>query len=347
MFTTKVITKNEILSKISQEDIFKKYLDIEPEFGKGFKNPLREDNHGDCYFYIDNKDMLKFHDIPRNWNWDCFNLVCNIFNCKFYESLKIIAQDFNLEKLSEDIELIRKRRVSKLNIKFEKKSIKIKIRKWYNKDLEYWKQFNITVKELNFFNIFPIELAYLNKICIYKYKNLKDLGYAFYLKNKNFKLYFPFRNKEVNNYPKFYHNCPTSIQGFHQLPRAGEYLIITKSMKDVISMFTFDIDAIANISESILIQENIMKNLQQRFKVIYTLFDKDRTGIRMTIKMRNIYNTIPLFIPSNTIFALKDEKDFSDILVKYNKKYILNLINKFKIWHNSKFSTEKKNSQNF
>lgn len=347
MFTTEKVTKDEILTKIPQENIFEYYLKISVQLASPFKNPLRKDKHADCRFYIDSRNMLKFHDIPKGWNWDCFNLVCIIHKCNFYESLDIIAQDFNLRELTPDIELIRKRRISNLNLPIKKKKIKIVVREWHTKDLKYWNQLDITKSILNFFKVFPFEKAYLDDILIYNYYNSKDLGYCYYLEHEDMKLYFPFRRKGESQYPKFYHNCPTSVQGYYQLPPTGEFLIITKSMKDVMALFTYKIDAIANISETIIIREKVMENLKKRFKVIYTLFDRDKTGISMSIKMRNEYDTIPLFMPSDKLFAIKDEKDFSDNRIKYGRKHMLNLINKFQKWHQSNLtlSTTEKDFQ--
>lgn len=325
MFTTKIITKQDILETINQEDIIEKYLKIKPEFGKGFLNPLRPDTHPDCFFYIDKNDMIKFHDIPRGWNWDCFAIVSVMYNCNFYESIKIIAEDFNLKELDEDSKKIR-RSINLSKYKSIKKTIKVKTRSWYKKDLEYWGQYDISKTILNFYNIMPLEEAYMDfngeDKLIYKYRSLKELAYAYYLGNGNFKIYIPSRRK-IDPYPRFYHNCPTHIQGYSQLPPSSNTLIITKSMKDVMSLFTFSVDSIANISESIIIRESIMNNLKQRFKNIYTLYDRDETGIRLTNKMQEMYNTKPLF------FKEDEEKDWTDNLLKYDRNY---MNKKLKLW---------------
>lgn len=235
-----------------------------------------------------------------------------------------------MRNISANVENLKSKKADFLNNKSYKKVIKIETRNWFSRDLEYWGQFNITEKILSYYDVFPIRKAFLDDMLIYKYRSLDDLGYAFYLGNGNFKLYFPFRKKGESQYPKFYHNCPLALQGFKQLPPSGETLIITKALKDVASMFSYRIDAVANISETVIVGENYMANLKLRFKNIYTLFDRDRTGIRMSIKMRSKFNTTPLLIPSNSLFATKEKKDFTDMVKVIGRKQMFNEIKNYR-----------------
>ena len=321
MFSTKTLTKQEILSKIKEEDIFERYLGIKPEFNKGFTNPLRIDRHPDCRFYISKDNIIKFRDIAKNWHWDCFNIVEIKFKCNFYDALKIIAEDFNLKELSPDTELLRKNEIRKLNINSNKLEIKFKLRKYLNFDVDFWKQFNISLKILNYYNVYPISLAYMNKQCVYRYSNSKSLCYVYYDGENKSKLYFPLRDKS-SPYPKFYSSFP-SLEGYNQLPRTGKILFITKSRKDVMSMFSFNLNAIAVPSETVLLSQLVMDHLYERFDIIFTLFDRDRTGMSLSYKMRKKYNTIPL------LFDKTEEKDFAANVKRYGNQYMLDYIEQF------------------
>jgi len=71
--------KEEILSCITQEDIFRYYLGIEVQYKRTFKNPLRVDNHGTCGFYRNN-NTIRFYDKSRTINEDCFGILNHISN---------------------------------------------------------------------------------------------------------------------------------------------------------------------------------------------------------------------------------------------------------------------------
>jgi 5S rRNA maturation endonuclease (ribonuclease M5) len=326
MFGTEEITKEEILSKISQEEIFKAYLTIEPEYGIPFKNPLREDEHPKCFFYVDNYGMIKFNDFAKRWNWDCFEVVCKLYNCNFYTALRIIAKDFNIRNIEIKGDFKRAKNLNHL-IKKEIITFKVKIREWKDYDLKYWSQFNINKKILNFYNVAPLEIAIMVKGTkenwIYKQKNNLETCYMYNLGNGKMKIYIPQRSRD-SQYPRFYHNCPNHVQGFDQLPPIGDTLVITKAQKDVMSLFSFGIDSIANMSESIILSEKVMNNLKNRFKIIYTLYDRDSTGISLSKKMKKEYDTIPLLLK---------EGDFTDYFKNNGMSKTVNLVNKFKKWN--------------
>src|SRR5205085_2779390 len=92
-----VITKEFILSRISEERIFIKYLGLEPVDRGSFCNPLRpNDDDPGCSFYVDRRGVWKFHDIAAGYNWDCFNVVEFSYNFSFKEALIRIAIDFGI-----------------------------------------------------------------------------------------------------------------------------------------------------------------------------------------------------------------------------------------------------------
>lgn len=317
----KIITKDSILSKVSQQDIFRKYLGINPIIGVGFRNPIRDDVHPDCRFYIDSRGMLKFKDFAMGWNWDCFNIVQYKYGVNFGEALKIIAEDFNLSGLKVDRQLVNG--VKNLQNYIPKKlDIQVRFRDWKKYDLNYWGQYHLDRRVLQLFNVYPIVNAWMDSSLVYTQKG-DDVAYCYYFGNNNYKLYFPFRSKDGER-GRFYHSDASIIQGINQLDLTGNDLVITKSLKDVMCLSLFDIPSIAPMSESVLLSRKNFTKLQQRFKRIFTLFDNDRSGRRLSIKMRNTYGTIPL------LFSSEYEKDFSDNLKKYGKDVIVGLIERIK-----------------
>lgn len=114
------------------------------------------------------------------------------------------------------------------------------------------------------------------------------------------------------------------IQGTHMLPKSGEYLVITKSMKDCMVLYELGIPAIAPCSETTFISDSQYRKLKERFDNIVILWDNDLTGIKFANKFRKQYDIIPLWLPRDT------HKDISDYYKAEGKKKTLELIEKGK-----------------
>ena len=169
-------------------------------------------------------------------------------------------------------------------------------------DINYWKQFNITVETLKKFGVSSIKYYLCNGIVKSIYKEDNPM-YAYKVYN-HFKIYKPLADK----YTKWRNNLTElDIQGFKQLPKTGDILIITKSMKDVMCLYEMGIPAISPSSESTFIPDKILEQLKKRFKRIIILFDRDSSGCKNSIKIWNKYKLKPLFI--NKSFKSKDISD--------------------------------------
>lgn len=105
--------------------------------------------------------------------------------------------------------------------------------------------------------------------------------YAYKVYN-NFKIYRPLADK----YTKWRNNLTENdIQGFKQLPKTGDILIITKSMKDVMCLYEMGIPAISPSSESTFIPDKALNQLKKRFKTILICFDRDEVGCKYLRKI--------------------------------------------------------------
>jgi hypothetical protein len=91
------LTKDYILSKISEEAIFCEYLEIKSvDFNKHYINVLRQDDIPKCSFFVrDSDNRLIFNDFA--WRqFDCFDVVKQKYNVSFFRALEIVAERFNL-----------------------------------------------------------------------------------------------------------------------------------------------------------------------------------------------------------------------------------------------------------
>jgi hypothetical protein len=330
------ITKDFILKRVTEEQIFERYLGLKPEFDVDLCNPLREDKTPGCRFYINRQDRIKFKDFGRNWDWDCFNVVEFLFQVQFKEALQRIAVDFGLTegKVSE-IQNIRKQR------RKEKVGIRVKRRDWNGEDKAFWHtRYTLTRADLPV--TFPISHAWYTRndeiepTPFYIYEK-GDPAYIYHFPEYGpyeYKLYFPARGKGK----KFRQTRGDIIQGLAQLPDTGHILIITKSFKDVhvINKYgkQFGIYAIAPMSEVQVIPEHIMANLRLRFDYVFSLFDFDRAGILLARKYEELYGIPPLFFgPEYRKGSFKmghgGIKDSADFVEMYGPSVTMELIKLF------------------
>lgn len=310
-----LITKDYILSKVSEEEIFTKYLGIEPTDRGSFVNPLRssDDNPG-CGFYVNPQGTWKFIDRAAGYNWDCFNVVEFAYQLNFKEALIRIAVDFNLiQGNASNIYITNKPRAKKIQTE-----IRIKRRKWTIKDYKFWKSYHITPERLEFFQVSPVLQAWLSdehgalKLA-YGHKD-SDPGFAYHFGGYDYKLYFPLRQKG-----KFLHVKSAILQGYSQLPDFGDNLLYTKSFKDVmcIDIFSieFDLYSVAPMSETVVVDQETFKDLYNRFENQGTLFDFDRAGIRLMQKYKQEYSLQPYMFGlefRTALFGKQPLKDFAD-----------------------------------
>ena len=271
------ITKDFILSKVNQESIMQYYTNLDVNSKKLFLSPTRQDNRVTCSFYKSKSGILYLHDFATNEHLDCWNTVMKMFNCNYYEALKIIAKDFNLiegthsEKVGPTI-------VESLK-ESETSNIQVTIKKYSEEELKWWKQFGISVKTLKKYHIYSLENIFLNgELKFISSKQCPIYGYYFG-KDKNgkelWKIYFPLREnfRFLNSLSK------KILQGYHQLPKTGDLLIITKSMKDVCAFYELGIAAVSPNSETLFIDDKKLTEFKQRFKHILVLYDNDRAGL--------------------------------------------------------------------
>ena len=81
------------------------------------------------------------------------------------------------------------------------------------------------------------------------------------------------------------------------LPKTGgDFLVITKSLKDVMALYEFGIPAIAPCSENLFLTEAQYNKVKSKFKHIYLLYDLDLPGIRAAKKIKNDFPDIRVLL---------------------------------------------------
>lgn len=321
------LTKDLILSRFSEEQIMEYYLHIPIKRGL-FRSPLRRDKEPTCSFYRNSSGALIFKDFATGQHLNVFGVVQEIFKCNYFESLKIIANDFGIVK-NRDIP----RNPGKINenpIKIEDKEtskIQVEVQDFTDLELKWWGKYGITKEILSKFNVYSCKHVFLNDQLFAKsQQHCPIFGYYGnkYQGLELWRCYFPKRKsfRFITNWPS------KKIQGFDQLPKSGKLLVITKSMKDVMCLHSCGITACAPNSENLFVSDSILEDLKSRFKYIVVFYDNDRPGLYNMTKIRRehpelIYTYIPKHFGS---------KDISDFYADHGRKETINLIKEFIVW---------------
>lgn len=262
------ITLDYILSKVTEYDIYARYIG---QFKIGFiyNSPFREDKNPSFGIFRSRKSgKLLFKD---HGNGECGDVI------KFVE-LYTGLTNYNdiLNRIVTDMSITNNTKLKSIK-QYESKDAVIGVvrQDWTDVDKQYWSQFGITKETLTKFNVFSIKYYLCDGIVKGIYKNENPM-YAYKVYD-HFKIYRPLADK----YTKWRNNLtPYDIQGYEQLPKKGDLLIITKSLKDVMCLYEMGYTAISPSSESTFISDKALNQLKRRFKRILICFDRDVSGIK-------------------------------------------------------------------
>lgn len=312
------ITREFLLSKNNEETYMAYYLGIPVKKGL-FKSPLRSDSHVTCSFFKGKSGILYFKDFATGKCLNFEGVVMEKCNCNYHTALKIVARDFGYIKGGPV-----KKHAIKIQPKFEEEKqtfIQIEAKDYSEAELKWWGSFGITKSILNKFKVYSCATVFLNGT-IYAQSAQHSPIYGYYFGKKEnieqWRIYMP-KRKEF----RFIGNVPTkTIQGYKQLAKTGKLVVITKSMKDVMCLYSLGIPAIAPNSETQFVSDKVLEELKQRFKYIVLLYDNDLTGVRFTNKIRKQHPELIVYmIPRNT-----GAKDISDYYRDYGRSKTQELI---------------------
>lgn len=263
------LTLDYILSRVSEYDIYTHYLG-QIKVGAIYNSPFRKDkNPSFGIYYSKRTKQLLFKD---HGTGECGNVVkfVSLYTglTNYDEILRDIVTKLNVTPST-------KLDSSKQYIPSSETVIGVVRQNFTQTDINYWSQFNISLNTLKKFEVSSIKYYLCNGIVKGVYKADNPM-YAYKVYN-NFKIYRPLGDK----YTKWRNNLTEyDIQGYKQLPKKGNVLFITKSMKDLMCLYEMGIPAISPSSESTFIPDDILEGLKKRFKRVIILFDRDLAGVK-------------------------------------------------------------------
>lgn len=318
------LTVEYIENHVDQITLMSYYLGI-PEFvinrcierNKLVCSPLRADRNPTCGFRFNNVGKLRFKDFAGYFHGDVYDVVGYLYGfipsepVDFNLILEQIAKDFKLWWFSDeyDKEALRPNYIGAIK---ERVTIECNLRVWENKDVEYWKQYGISLPTLTYFNVYPLDSIWINGKLRYMSTGY-DRAYGYYLGSisgkTQWKIYFPSRKEG-----RFLTNS-TIMQGAVRIKEA-EIGILAKSLKDTMSLYEIDsnINSIAVVSESVLPTGKAINTMMAKWKNPFCFMDFDYRGITTSIKLKR-YGFNPIFLTNGKYGTLNYRaKDISDFI---------------------------------
>lgn len=308
-----IMSTDWILSKVDDFAIMRYYFG-DFKVGRSYCSKFdTKDSRPSTGFFVNRRNKLIYRDFRTGETWDCFEFVRRLYNCDFRQALEIIARDFGLiektsrvvpERIIEEARIIEKETTSSAIIQFSKGD-------WTDRDLKYWRLYEISQEELDREEIYPVRRLFINKKEIYNFHDQLRFAYPVrYGDNTGVKIYSPYDEKM-----KWLSSIPLDVPfGLNKLyeNEQRELVIITKSKKDLVVLKKLFPTVIATQNESeAAFPESLQKELVENFKRRIVIFDNDETGVESCKKFNANgfdYFNIPNLYREK--YKIKDPSDY-------------------------------------
>jgi len=253
-------------------------------------------------YFNTSSGTYKFKDFSSGHQGDPVQFVQILFNLKTRgQSAMKVIEDYNQYVLNNDCNPIKEYKVHS-----RYKVTDYEMRHWTTVDQKYWTKFNIGSRLLEKYNVAPLQYYTMTKEDNNGKESsitIKGLSLYGYFKDDGtlYKVYQP----KVSD--KKFIKVKNYIQGSDQLKYDKKYLVITSSLKDLMTFNRLklnDAESIAPDSENTLIPESMLKTIVPKYEKVFVLFDNDEAGIRSMKRYKEKYGF--------DYVILDMEKDLSD-----------------------------------
>ena len=321
---TDTISIDDVRRITTDYEVVNKYLGIRV-VPSNINSILREDkNPSLCIFPY--KDSLFFKDFGTNQSGNIYQLLSLYWNIPLNQVYRKIYNDFTSANYKS---CCCKNKISKTIIK--KKSninIKVKIRNWKPWDIEYWSSYGISLKWLEYCDIFPISHIFLI------HQNGEQLTisadkYAYvYIERKDNKVSLKIYQPYSTNFKWMSKHDASVWDLWTKIPEKGDKLIITSSRKDALCLWAnTGIPSLSLQGEGYVPKEKVINQLKERYNKIYVFYDNDfknkvNNGRNYGRILAEKFNLQQIEIPTEY-----KSKDPSDLYKNWGKEVFLNVIN--------------------
>jgi len=321
--TSRSITSDDVFSKCSEADIAGTYFGVSRIPCK-MSSPIRVDKHPSFSFYITETGHVYYKDYATGESGGIINLLQQYWNCSYTDVLCKIYDDMVCDK---GVEILDKQPIKKSSVKvdYTKPDISVHIRDWKQYDIDYWGSYGITLKWLEYANVYPISHTIITKTeennMPVTYTIPTDKYSYVYIEKKDdmvqFKIYRPFN---TDGFKWFSRMDGSVVSLWTKLPEYGDYVCVCSSLKDALCLWAnTGIPSVAVQGEGYSMSDTAVGVLKSRFKHLFVCFDNDEPGLEDAVKFSERTGFINIVLP-----VFEGGKDISDLYKKLSDK------NKFK-----------------
>lgn len=288
------MNKEEVLKKVSETDLWRKYLG-HVDIGKMYRSPFRRDTNPSFGLYRSKDGRVLFKDFGGEAG-DVFQFICLKYGITFKDCLMLIENDFHLSssnyrpKTHQHLYSFADKIVKKEPAKFE-----YLLQAWDDKTLGYWAKFGITPEVLFEYNVFPvkivkgetwkqpIEFLIDNPIFCYKYPSGNIRFYRPFSEKGKLKHFGNVGNGDIFGYEQLY-------RAVHDRKAPEECICITAGQKDALALYSnTGIKSVSLNSESAILSKETYLKLLSLSKKIEIAYDMDETGRKNSEKIVKEY----------------------------------------------------------
>lgn len=324
------LNEEEILKRVSQEEIIEMALGYKPVPYQRITSPLKKNDTKPGAWFEWYNGKLFFQDFGDNpTHRICFKFIADFYNVSFRDALKLVNTHFQLGLGSSD-EMEKPKPVifhnphqnqvqhaskQRTHIIYHPRPFNLQDKKFWFDRYKIGKQQLIDdeVTALIWYKFYSMTH---NKWVIIR---PSDVAYCYTEFKEHVKVYRPFSPDKRG---KWLSNCDENdIGGLSLLPPTGSVLTISKAYKDYRVLKNQGLSStIWFQNEGCVPTEEIIRDLCSRFPRIYIFFDNDEGGIKNALKLAEIFNSFspgiasPIWLPE--ILLQSHITDPSDLIWK-------------------------------
>lgn len=343
---TTAFLESYVLDNTNSADLYRHYFNI--TLGKSKYNPLRPtEKHPSFSTYVDyNSGIMLWKDFATGKTGNVFDLYRELHKepvgdfikdiiSRFIDKNTVIVQPYEYTPVSPNTQIPRRK---PFEAKAEPNVFNFELRGFKKCDDRYWSKFYITTEDIKLFNVAPVDIVQYKSKVYYQFM-LSNICYCYAIKNYNddsqgyrYKFYQPFENggfKWIGNTlasDLLGEEAMYSNKVNNKYPVYNDFLILTKSLKDVIVLRKYGFYAVATNSETNR-WEVISKAIDRAknhlgLEKVLIFYDNDEPGIQGAKSASRKSGHPITYIPQHF-----SQKDISDFIAAYGITETRKLLN--------------------
>jgi hypothetical protein len=279
------------IREVSDQWIFQTYCNISESLtGQKviIKSPFNPNDKTPSFVIYFGNTGYRFKDFSTGRQGTGIDFIKYLYDIDYHAAVALVLEAYNNADTSAS------QKVITAPVRYDLSEFVL--RNWNNIDAKYWSAYNISSKVLDYYNVKPLASYKMKRSASDGDSEITIAKEMLYLYTRidgtPYKIYRP------NNENKFL-KLKSYIQGTDQIKYNQPNLIITKSLKDIMTLSTFGYNAeyIAPESENVIIPQVIINMHKAKYKSVCTLFDNDPAGLNAKALYKDVYNIDGIIMP--------------------------------------------------